>query len=138
MFALSWQMTVAALVLIPLFIFPARFWGRKLQAMTRETFNLTASMNSLMVERFNVAGAHVAKLFGRPQDESKEFRAKAARVSDIGIKSAIYGRLFITALMLVVILATAFAYGWGGVLAVRHRLDVGTVVAFVFPISKSA
>ncbi len=131
MVVLSWQMTLAALILVPLFILPARFWGRKLQQIMRESFNLTAAMNSLMVERFNVAGAHVAKLFGRPQDESEEFRTKAARVSDIGVKSAIYGRLFGTALMLMVIFATAFAYGWGGVLAVQHRLDVGTVVAFV-------
>jgi len=131
MFVLSWQMTLAALILVPLFILPARYWGRKLQEIMRESFNLTAAMNSLMVERFNVAGAHVAKLFGRPQDESKEFRAKASRVSDIGVKTTIYGRLFGTALMLIVIFATAFAYGWGGVLAVQHRLDVGTVVAFV-------
>jgi len=131
MFVLSWQMTLAALILVPLFILPARFWGRKLQEIMRESFNLMAAMNSLMVERFNVAGAHVAKLFGRPQDESKEFRAKAARVSAIGVKTTIYGRLFGTALMLMVIFATAFAYGWGGVLAVQHRLDVGTVVAFV-------
>ncbi|MGO8734480.1 MAG: ABC transporter ATP-binding protein [Terriglobia bacterium] len=131
MFVLSWKMTLAALILVPLFILPARFWGRKLQEILRESFNLMAVMNSLMVERFNVAGAHVAKLFGRPQDESKEFEAKAARVSAIGVKSAIYGRLFATALMLIVIFATAFAYGWGGVLAVQHRLDVGTVVAFV-------
>ncbi len=131
MFVLSWKMTLAALILVPLFILPARFWGRKLQEILRESFNLMAVMNSLMVERFNVAGAHVAKLFGRPQDESKEFEAKAARVSAIGVKSAIYGRLFATALMLIVIFATAFAYGWGGVRAVQHRLDVGTVVAFV-------
>jgi ATP-binding cassette subfamily B protein len=131
MFVLSWRMTVAALILVPLLVLPARFWGRKLQQIMRESFNLTAAMSSLMVERFNVAGAHVAKLFGRPQDESKEFGAKAARVSDIGVKLTIYGRLFATALMLMVIFATSFAYGWGGVLAVQHRLDVGTVVAFV-------
>jgi ATP-binding cassette subfamily B protein len=131
MFALSWQMTLAALILVPLFIFPARFWGRKLQAIMREGFNLTAAMSNLMVERFNVAGAHVAKLFGRPQDESEEFRGKAGRVSDIGVKLAIYARLFATALMLVTIIATSFAYGWGGVLTVHHRLDLGTVVAFL-------
>jgi len=131
MFALSWQITLAALILIPLFIFPARFWGRKLQAITRESYDLTAAMNSLMIERFNVAGAHLAKLFGRPQEESKEFEAKAARVSTIGVKRTIYGRLFFTGLMLMAIFASAFAYGWGGVLAVQHRLDVGTVVAFV-------
>ena len=131
MFVLSWQMTLAALILLPAFIFLARFWGRELQQIMRESMNLMAAMNSLMIERFNVAGAHVAKLFGRPQDDSKEFEAKAARISAIGVKSAIYGRLFFTSSMLVVALATAFAYGWGGVLAVQRRLDVGTVVAFV-------
>jgi ATP-binding cassette subfamily B protein len=131
MFVLSWQITLAALLLIPLFILPARFWGRKLQEITRESYNLSSAMNSLMVERFNVAGAHLAKLFGRPQDDSQEFLAKAARVSDIGVKRTIYGRLFFTSLMLTALFATAFAYGWGGVLVVRHRLDLGTVVAFV-------
>jgi ATP-binding cassette subfamily B protein len=131
MFVLSWQMTLAALILIPLFILPARFLGRKLQQIMRESFNLTATMSSLMVERFNVAGAHVAKLFGRPRDESKEFEAKARRVSDIGVKRTIYGGLFFAALMLMTVFATAFAYGWGGVLVVQHRLDLGTVVAFL-------
>ncbi len=131
MFVLSWQITLAALVLLPLFLFPARIWGRKLQQITRESYDLTAAMNSLMIERFNVAGAQLAKLFGRPQDESKAFEAKAARVSEIGVKRSIYGRLFFTALLLMATFATALAYGWGGVLAVRHTLDVGTVVAFV-------
>jgi ATP-binding cassette subfamily B protein len=131
MFVLSWQMTLAALLLVPLFIFPARFWGRKLQQIMRESFNLTAAMSSLMTERFNVAGAYVAKLFGRPQDDSKEFEGKARRVSEIGVKTAIYGRLFGTSLMLMTIIATSFAYGWGGVLTVQHRLDLGTVVAFL-------
>ncbi|MGA7565959.1 MAG: ABC transporter ATP-binding protein [Terriglobales bacterium] len=131
MFALSWQITLAALILLPLFIFPARFWGRKLQAITRESYDLTASMNNLMVERFNVAGAQLAKLFGRRQDESRAFEAKAARVSDIGVKRAIYGRIFFTALLLMASFATALTYGWGGVLAIKHTLDVGTVVALV-------
>ncbi len=131
MFALSWRVTLAGLILIPLFVFPARFWGRKLQAITRERFNLTAAMSSLMVERFNVAGALLAKLFGRPQDDSDAFEAKAARVSDITVTSAVYGRLFFTALMMTAMFATALAYGWGGVLAVKHQLDVGTVVALV-------
>lgn len=131
MFVLSWQITLAALILLPLFIFPARFWGRKLQAITRESYDLTASMNSLMVERFNVAGAQLAKLFGRRQDESKAFKAKAARVSDIAIKRTIYGRIFFTALLLMASFATALTYGWGGVLAIKHILDVGTVVALV-------
>ena len=131
MFTLSWQITLAALILLPLFLFPARFWGRKLQAIARETYDLTAAMNSLMVERFNVAGAQLMKLFGRPHDEIATFEAKAARVSDIGVKRAIYGRLFFTALLLMATFATALGYGWGGMLAVKHTLDVGTVVAFV-------
>jgi ATP-binding cassette subfamily B protein len=114
MAVLSWQITLAALVLLPLFILPTRFWGRKLQAITRESYDLNAAMNSLMVERFNVAGAQLAKLFGRRQDESKTFEAQAARVSDIGVKRAIYGRIFFTALMLMAYFATALAYGWGG------------------------
>lgn len=131
MFVLSWRITLAGLALIPLFVLPARFWGRKLQAITRESYNLNAAMNSLMVERFNVAGALLAKLFGRRQDENRDFETKATRVSDIGVKSAVYGRLFFTAMMLMAVLATALAYGWGGVLTVHHKLDVGTVVALV-------
>src|SRR6185312_13951422 len=131
MFALSWQITVAALVLIPLFVLPARTWGRKLQAISRESMDLHAAMNSLMVERFGVAGAQLAKLFGRPKDELDGFETKAARVSAISVKQAVYGRLFFTALMLIAALATALAYGWGGELAVKHVLDVGTVVALV-------
>lgn len=131
MFVLSWRITLAALVLLPLFVLPARFWGRKLQAIARESYDLTAAMNNLMVERFNVAGALLAKLFGHGQNERNSFEAKAARVSDIVIKQAIYGRLFLAALLLMASFATALAYGWGGVLAVEHTLDVGTVVALV-------
>jgi ATP-binding cassette subfamily B protein len=129
MFVLSWRITLGALVLLPIFVLPARFWGRKLQAITRETYDLAGKMNNLMVERFNVAGALLSKLFGRPEDDARTFREKAARVSDISIKLAIYGRLFFTALAVVATVASALAYGWGGVLAVRHLLDVGTVVA---------
>jgi ATP-binding cassette subfamily B protein len=131
MFALSWQITIAALLLIPLFILPARLWGRRLQEITRENLNLAAAMSSLMVERFNVSGAHLAKLFGRPQEDGKQFAAAAGRVADIGVKRAIYTSLFITALTLTATFATTFAYGWGGVLTVRHLLDLGTVVALV-------
>jgi ATP-binding cassette subfamily B protein len=131
MFLLSWRITLAALILVPLFVLPARFWGRKLQTLTRESYDLTAEMNNLMVERFNVAGALLAKLFGRRRDESKTFEAKAERVSDIGVTQAVYGRLFFAALLLMATSATALAYGWGGVLAVKHTLDVGTVVALV-------
>lgn len=129
MFVLSWRITIAALILLPLFVLPARFWGRKLQGLTRESYDLSSAMNNVMVERFNVAGALLAKLFGRPIDDSKSFEEKAARVSDIGVKQALYGRLFFTALIVTATCASALAYGWGGVLAVRHLLDVGTVVA---------
>lgn len=131
MFVLSWRITLGALVLLPLFVLPARFWGRKLQTITRESYDLSAAMNNLMVERFNVAGALLAKLFGHRQDEGKSFEEKATRVSDIGVKQALYGRLFFTALLVMATCASALAYGWGGVLAVRHLLDVGTVVALV-------
>ena len=131
MFVLSWRIALAALVLLPLFVLPARFWGRKLQAITRETFDLVSAMNSLMVERFNVAGALLAKLFGNLQQEGAMFEAKAERVSAISVKQALYGRLFVTVLLLMATLSTALAYGWGGVLVVRHELDLGTVVALV-------
>lgn len=131
MFVLSWRITLGALVLLPLFVLPARFWGRKLQTITRESYDLSAAMNNLMVERFNVAGALLAKLFGHRQDEGESFEEKATRVSDIGVKQALYGRLFFTALLVMATCASALAYGWGGVLAVRHLLDVGTVVALV-------
>jgi ATP-binding cassette subfamily B protein len=136
MFALSWQMTLAALILVPLFVFPVRFWGRKLQQFVRESMTLNAAMSSLMTERFNVAGAYVTKIFGRPQGDSNEFAEKAGRVSAIGVKTAIYGRLFFTAIMVVTVVATSFAYGWGGVLTVQHRLDLGTVVAFLSYLSR--
>ncbi len=136
MFVLSWQITLGALVLLPLFVFPARFWGRKLQAITRESYDLASAMNNLMVERFNVAGALLAKLFGSRREENNSFAEKAARVSEIGIKQALYGRLFFTVLLVVATMASALAYGWGGVLAVRHMLDVGTVVALVSYLSR--
>lgn len=136
MFVLSWRITLAALVLLPLFLFPARFWSRKLQQITRESFDLTSTMNNLMVERFNVAGALLVKLFGRSREESNLFKEKAARVSDIGVKQAFYGRLFFTALLVMATCANALAYGWGGVLAVTHMLDVGSVVALVSYLSR--
>jgi ATP-binding cassette subfamily B protein len=129
MFTLSWQITLVALLLLPLFVLPARWMGRKLQTITREGYNLNATMNTTMSERFNVAGALLTKLYGRPDEEDAAFRDKASRVRDIGITSAMYGRVFFTALMLVASLATALVYGWGGWLAVRGALDVGTVVA---------
>ncbi len=129
MFALSWQITLVALLLLPLFVFPARWVGRKLQVITRESYNLNAAMNTTMTERFNVSGALLVKLFGRPEQEDRAFQDKAARVRDIGVTSAMYSAVFFAALMMVASLATALVYGWGGWLAVHGALDVGTVVA---------
>src|SRR6266540_1019080 len=106
MFTLSWQITLVALVMLPLFVLPARWVGRKLQTITREGYNLNAAMNTTMSERFNVAGALLTKLYGRPDEEHVAFRDKASRVRDIGITSAMYGRVFFTALMLVASLAS--------------------------------
>lgn len=129
MFVLSWRITLAAIILFPVFILPAHFWGRKLQQITRESFDLNASMDSLMVERFNVAGAQLVKLFNRERIETDKFNETAERVSSIGVKRTFYSRFFFTALMLTAVFTTAIAYGWGGILAVEHTLDVGTVVA---------
>jgi ATP-binding cassette subfamily B protein len=126
---LSWQITVVALLLLPAFVFPARRIGRKLQQLTREAYNLNAQMNNTMTERFNVSGALLVKLFGRPDVEHKQFASRAARVRDIGVQTAMYGRVFFLSLILTSSLATALVYGWGGVLSVDGRFKVGTVVA---------
>ena len=136
MFALSWQITVASLILMPLFLAPARLIGPKLQAITRESFDLTATMNNTMIERFNVAGALLSKLFGRRAEETALFTARARRVSDIGVKRSIYGRVFFTSLMLMATFATAFVYGWGGVLVIAHKLDFGTLVALTLYLTR--
>jgi len=129
MFVLSWQITLVSLAMLPVFIFPARWVGRKLQAITRESYGLNAQMNTTMTERFNVAGALLVKLFGRAGDEARGFEQKAGRVRDIGVTQAMYSRVFFVSLLLTASLATALVYGWGGVLAVNGALDVGTVVA---------
>src|SRR3712207_4184569 len=107
MLTLSWQITLLSLVMVPLFVLPARRIGRRLQEITREAYGLNASMNATMTERFNVAGALLVKLFGRPSAEAEAFRGRAARVRDIGVLSAMHGRTFFTALTLVAALATA-------------------------------
>src|SRR5271165_4070949 len=129
MFVLSWQITLVALVLLPIFLIQARIVGRKLGAMTRESYNLNAEMNMVMNERFNVSGAMLVKLYGDPEAEAVSFDQKAARVRDIGIDQALYARLFLVALTLTAALATAFAYGFGGLEAVHGVIQVGTVVA---------
>jgi len=126
---LSWQLTLVSLVLMPLIILPARWVGRRLQEITRESYNLNAAMTSTMVERFNVAGALLVKLFGRPEHEVSSFADKAARVRDIGVTRAVYSRMFQSALLFTAALATALVYGWGGLLATSGALQVGTLVA---------
>src|SRR6195952_4913600 len=129
MLTLSWQITVVSLVLLPVFVLPARLLGRRLQEITREGYGLDAKMNATMSERFNVSGAQLVKLFGRPDQETAEFRSRAGRVRDIGIQSAMYGRIFFVALTLVASLATAIVYGFGGRLAAERSLAIGTLVA---------
>ncbi|NLO28822.1 MAG: ABC transporter ATP-binding protein [Actinobacteria bacterium] len=129
MFVLSWKLTLVALILLPLFALPARWLGRRLQRIMREKYDLTADMNTIMVERFNVSGALLVKLFGRPSDEQEEFHNKAGRVRDIGVTQAMYARVFFLSLMLTASLATALVYGWGGTLTIQGALDVGTLVA---------
>ena len=129
MFILSWQITLVALVLLPLFLLPARYVGRRLGSLFQRGMELNAEMNMVMSERFNVAGAMVVKLFGRPNDELANFEHRAGQVRDMGVRQATYQRFFFVALTLTASLATAFAYGFGGVSALHGTLKVGTVVA---------
>jgi ATP-binding cassette subfamily B protein len=129
MFFLSWQITLISLIILPVFVLPAKRVGRKLSVITRESYGLNAQMNNTMNERFNVSGALLVKLFGRPAEERSAFEQKAGRVRDIGVTQAMYARFFIAALTLTAALATAVVYGWGGVQAVDGALSVGTVVA---------
>ncbi len=131
MFILSWQVTVVSLLLVPLFLLPARWMGRRLQGMTREQMSLNADMSTQMTERFNVAGALLVKLFGRPEDEAQSFSSKAARVRDIGVRMAMANRWFFSALTLVAALATAIVYGLGGNLVISGTLTLGTLLALV-------
>ena len=129
MLFLNWQITLVALVLLPIFLVPARRVGKRLGSMFQRGMNLNAEMNMVMSERFNVAGAMLVKLFGRPNDEVAFFRDRAGQVRDIGIQQALYQRFFFIALSLTASLATAFAYGFGGIEVLHGTLAVGTVVA---------
>jgi ATP-binding cassette subfamily B protein len=131
MFILSWQITLASLILVPLFLLPARYMGRRLQSMTREQMTVNASMSNQMTERFNVAGALLVKLFGRPHEESQVFSDRAKVVRDSGIKIAMANRWFFTALTLVAALATAMTYGLGGNLVITGAISLGTLLALV-------
>jgi len=129
LFRLSWLVSVIALVMIPLFILPARLVGRRLQRLTRESMQLNAEMGSTMTERFNVAGALLVKLFGRPAQETEAFAGRAAKVRDIGVAQAMYGQVFFVALTLLTSLVTAMVYGVGGTLVIRGVSSIGTLVA---------
>ena len=129
MFWLDWRITIVALVLLPLFILPAKRVGRRMQALTRAGFDLNADMNARMTERFNVSGALLVKLFGRHDHEADEFGARAAGVRDIGVRTALYSRVFFIALGLVGSLATASVYWLGGAAVIDGTMTLGTMVA---------
>lgn len=131
MFILSWQVTIVSLLLVPLFLFPARWMGRRLQSMTRKQMSLNAQMSAQMSERFNVAGALLVKLFGRPAEEAASFSGRAVQVRDIGVSMAMANRWFFTALALVASLATAIAYGLGGNLVITGVITLGTLLALI-------
>jgi ATP-binding cassette subfamily B protein len=132
----SWLVTVIALLLIPAFIIPARLVGRRLQRLTRESMQLDAAMGSTMTERFNVAGAMLAKLFGRPREESATFAERAAKVRDIGIVQAMYGSSLFISLTLLASLSLAVVYGAGGDLVVRGAFQVGTLVSLALLLNR--
>jgi ATP-binding cassette, subfamily B, bacterial len=129
MIALEWRLTLLALAALPVFIFPAKRVGRRLQAITREQMNLNAEMSATMTERFNVSGAQLVKLFGRSDDEHEEFARRADGVRVTGIKAALYGRTFFIALGLVGAVATAAVYWIGGWLVVEGAITIGTLIA---------
>ncbi|MGO4957560.1 ABC transporter ATP-binding protein [Luteococcus sp. Sow4_B9] len=131
MVSLSWQLTLASLVLLPVFLIPARIVGGRLAGLTRDSMQLNADMSAMMTERFTVSGALLVKLFGRLQDEHDMFAAKAAQVRETGVTIAMVGRLFMTAMTLVAALATALVYGAGGWMAIKGSLTVGTLTALV-------
>ena len=129
MFVLEWRVTLLAMLLMPLFVLPARRVGTKIADITREGMNLNASMNSTMTERFNVAGAQLVKLFGRPDDELDTFGAGAGRVRDIGIRNALYSRTFVISLTLLGALGTAAVYWVGGSLVIDGAMTIGTLAS---------
>ncbi len=136
MLSLSWRVTLLALVLLPVFVLPARRMGSKLAAMQREAANHDAAMSTQMTERFSAPGATLVKLFGRPAHESAEFAARASRVRDIGVRAAMAQTVFITALTMVSALALALVYGLGGYYAIQGRLEPGAVVALALLLTR--
>jgi ATP-binding cassette subfamily B protein len=131
MLRLEWRLTVLTLIVLPLFIWPARRIGPRMQKLTRQGMQLNAEMNNLTVERFNVAGAMLSKIFGHQDDERDRFSARAADVRDIGVRTALYGRVLFVALGLVAAVGTAVVYYVGGNLAISQVITKGTIVAFM-------
>jgi ATP-binding cassette subfamily B protein len=129
MLILSWQITIVSLLLLPLFLLPTKWVGKRIQALTREAFNLNATMSSTMTERFNVSGALLVSLYGKPAKEEGFFRSRARKVADIGIQTAMLNRIFFVGITSVAAVATAFAYGIGGHLAIDGAITVGTLLA---------
>ena len=129
MLTLSWQITLVSLILLPVFIIPTKWIGRKLANYTRQSFELNAEMSSTMTERFNVSGALLVSLYGDRIAEGSNFRIKARRVADMGIKIAMLNRIFFIAMTSVAAIATSFAYGIGGHLAINKEITIGTLLA---------
>jgi ATP-binding cassette subfamily B protein len=136
MFSLSWQITVLSILMLPLFMIPARRVGKRLAEITRESYNLDAKMNATMTERFNVSGALLVKLFGQPEAEAARFGERAERVRDIGVQQAMFSRTFFVAMLLVASLAQALTYGLGGWLAVTGSVTAGTVVTLALLLTR--
>ncbi|MBM7231303.1 ABC transporter ATP-binding protein [Dietzia cinnamea] len=136
MAGINWQITVLSVLLLPIFLFPARYVGRRLARLRREASDLNASMNDQMTERFNAGGATLVKLFGRPSAESAEFAARAGRVRGIGVRTALLMSVFMNSLTLVSTLALALVYGLGGWFALNGGLDAGSVVALALLLTR--
>lgn len=129
MISLSWQITLLSLVLLPIFLIPTKYVGRRLAQFTQQSYELNAEMGSTMTERFNVSGALLVKLYGEPDKEALNFRSKARKVADIGINMAMLNTFFFIALISVASIATAFAYGVGGHFAIAGTMTVGSLIA---------
>ncbi len=136
MFYLSWQVSLVALAIIPLFILPGQVIGKRTQRLSREEMQVVAGMSTMMAERFNVAGAMLAKLYGRPEEEAGLFASLAARLRDINVVSTAYWQSLTAFLTLVAAMVTALIYGLGGALVIRHVLQLGTLVALVALIAR--
>lgn len=129
MFYLSWLITLVALLLLPFFVLPGKIIGRRMQRLMRESMEQNAEMGQLMHERFNVSGALLSKLYGRPAHETQLFRKRAGRVRDIGVVTFVYSRMLMVSVTLMATLATAVTYGIGGALVIRDAFELGTLVA---------